>query len=141
MKKAGILFIAIVIVFSLFSEKSFAAFSDVDELTHQKGVEYVVEKKIMAGFSDGTFRPRQAITRAELAASLLKSGMLISLVDSCSKVKPLRDVPRKSPDLKAICRVLHRQVMTLDSKGRFRPQAKVTLAEAAKAISKAFTLP
>lgn len=134
-------FIIFFSLFLCFPKSAFAKYVDVNELTHQEGVEYVVEKKIMTGFPDGTFRPLQPITRAELASALLKSGVLISLIDSCGVAKAMKDVARKSPHLKAICRVLHRRVMTLDAKGRFRPNGPVTLSDAAKALTKAFSIP
>lgn len=48
-------------------------FSDVDSNAwYAKYIEKVVEAELMGGYSDGTFKPKQEVTRAELAVVLAK---------------------------------------------------------------------
>lgn len=46
-------------------------FSDVpDDHPHSRGIYWAEQQRIMQGYSDGTFRPDQAVTRAQLATTM-----------------------------------------------------------------------
>ncbi|GAU77800.1 S-layer homology domain-containing protein [Fusibacter sp. 3D3] len=60
-------------------------FKDVASLSTavQTGIKFLVDEKIVSGFEDGSFRPNQKITRAEVATLLTKTtGELVSQKDA-----------------------------------------------------------
>ncbi len=47
--------------------------SDVVDTTYFTSVKYLIDKKIMTGYEDGTFKPANPITRAEIAVAMAKA--------------------------------------------------------------------
>ena len=70
---AGILLIALPVA-------ALAAFSDVPTShTHYAGITFVEQKGITTGYSDGTFRPDNNVTRGQMATFLQRtSGVLVA---------------------------------------------------------------
>jgi len=65
-----------VAIFNLFIDDNYkngvkASFSDMDVATFPKSISTAANLKIVSGYTDGTFKPRGLITRAEAAAMLL----------------------------------------------------------------------
>jgi hypothetical protein len=89
--------------------------------------------EIVRGDPDGRFRPRDTVTRAELAAVLVCTGALPARADAGN----LADVDARhwarAPLLSAtgFCRLLD-----VDAAGAVRPDARATRAEAAVALSR-----
>ena len=47
--------------------------SDVVDTAYFTSVKYLIDKKIMTGYEDGTFKPANPITRAEIAVAMAKA--------------------------------------------------------------------
>lgn len=60
--------ISLVLVLSMIlpvSAFSFAESTDIENHWARNEIEYLLNKKIVSGYSDGNFKPNQSITRAE----------------------------------------------------------------------------
>ncbi|MDI6731693.1 MAG: S-layer homology domain-containing protein [Candidatus Margulisbacteria bacterium] len=104
-------------------------YSDVSaDYWAKQPIEYLATMNIMPGFSDGTFHPEQAITRAELAEILVKAKGF-----NTAEYKKLyyKDVSPSNPAASYINVVIARKYMDGYADGTFRPDKKVTRAEAA----------
>ena len=68
-----------VAAFLLFSQASYAVFSDVSsDSQYYEAIEYLQENGIVEGYADGSFRPNQEVNRAEaLKIILLGSRVLV----------------------------------------------------------------
>lgn len=68
MKKLVTIFILIVLISSLFTVKAFALeYSDINNNEKSEMLEILSAYNILSGYSDGTFRPGNCVTRAEVA--------------------------------------------------------------------------
>ncbi len=56
----------------LFSQIASASFKDVTESRNKKAVDFLIQLKIMEGYTDGTFKANNIITRAEVAVVVAK---------------------------------------------------------------------
>ncbi len=67
--------IAVISIFCILTTQALAAnFSDVgDNHTYSREIQYLKDNGISQGFSDGTYKPENQITRAELTALVIKS--------------------------------------------------------------------
>ena len=64
------LLVAFTMVFSMIVPSlSFASFSDIEGSKYEEAVEKLVALDTIKGYEDGTFRPNNSITRAELPRS------------------------------------------------------------------------
>jgi hypothetical protein len=86
----------------------------------------------MSGYPDGTFRPAQAITRAELAAILYRVGVKGTEDEAFVKqASGYPDVAKEHWAMEAILRLQQSGLMEGDNNGMFRPDDAVTRAEMA----------
>jgi S-layer family protein len=88
-------------------------------------------KGVMPAYPDNTFRPKQPVTRAELAAVIVEA---LGLAGSGTTPQPLdtSDIP---PVLRgAVATVIERRIMPTNADGTFRPAQPATRAEAAVAF-------
>lgn len=128
------LFIALMIV----SPVKAATFSDVPQSTESgKAISKLVERKIVDGYEDGTFRPKEYLTRAQAA----------KIISNILQVKPtyfmettFTDVNTTNPYYEAITTVAELSIMSGYEDETFRPNEKLTRSQAAKIISEAFRL-
>ncbi|MCL2674770.1 MAG: S-layer homology domain-containing protein, partial [Defluviitaleaceae bacterium] len=92
----------------------------------------------ISGFPDGTFRPSQAITRAEV------SMILFRLLDSNAKYSPqanhFSDVQAGRWYAQAINYLAGRNILAGEHNGTFRPNDSMTRAELAAVMSRFFEL-
>jgi len=92
----------------------------------------------LLGYADGTFRPDNKITRAELATILSR---ILPNVQVQASALPFTDVTGSYWAHDAIAKVYAQHVMIGDPEGTFRPEAVVTRAEMAVVIAKIGGLP
>jgi len=85
------------------------------------------------GFADGTFRPENAITRAEIAAILARN---LDLPPGGAYAGLFGDVPAAHWAWSDIERLKRSGLMIGDASGNFRPQAPITRAEMAMIAAK-----
>ena len=104
--------------------------------THTRSIMQVAEQGIAGGFSDGSFRPGLAVTRAQMAtfvqrATGLPSGALPS---------PFRDVPSSATHAAAISAVAAAQIAGGFPDGTYRPEQPVTRGQMATFLRRATSL-
>lgn len=107
------------------------AFTDVEENTElDKAVKEYVEKGVIGGYSDGTFRPSNPVTRAQ-AAKILAGAFELNLKNV--KNPRFMDVPVTHPNYKYIA-ALSNAGIAQGVNNRFNPEAPVTRAQIAKML-------
>ncbi|MEG1149463.1 MAG: alpha/beta hydrolase domain-containing protein, partial [Niameybacter sp.] len=94
-----------------------------------------MDKGIIQGYEDGTFKPKNEVSRAELATILTN---IFGLVDT-SAAKEYKDVEKNTWYAEAIAKVSSYGLMN-DYEDNFNPKAPATREEAAYAIAKAYKL-
>ncbi len=108
-----------------------ASFSDVpSDAWYAPAVGAMAGLGILPGYGDGSFRPTQAVTRAESAAALAQ------LIPSGGQTRTLRDVPSSHPNYAAISAVGGCGLFSGDPNGSFNPSAGFQRAEAAVVFNK-----
>jgi len=111
-----------------------ASFRDIQGHWAEKSIRQAIGRKFVAGYSDGTFRPNQAVTRAEFAAMLVRALNLpngtaaLSFTDADRIGQWARD---------PIARAAKAGLIRGYSDGSFRPNAPISRAEMAVMIANA----
>ena len=112
----------------------YANFSDVQAGPYQRYIQTVAAKGYMVGDKEGTFRPNDFVTRAELAVVLvrlskeeLESGAAITL--------PYEDAKQAGYALPYVMTAWTKGIMNGDADGKFRFGAPANRAEVATAMA------
>ncbi len=94
----------------------------------------LVEKGVLHGYPDNTFRPNKAITRAEFAKIMVKAFTVPSASD-----QPFRDMNKHwaAADVAALCKA---QLIKGYEDGSFRPDRPITRAEVVAIIIRTLKL-
>lgn len=87
------------------------------------------------GYPNGTFKPSHALTRAE-AASLIARVLDLKT----TKPSPFKDVPSQHFAYEHIAAVAEKGIVSGRGEGTFDPNARLTRAEMASILNRAFTL-
>lgn len=92
---------------------------------------------IVVGYPDGMFKPNRDITRAEFATILVKGFNL----DNCglSRENLFKDVPASNWANPAIAKAVDENLLAGYPNGMFKPENRVTRAEALTSIAKGMT--
>ena len=122
MKKTSIFIISILIMLGA-STISFA-YSDTDGHWADETIEELSGKKIIYGYSDGTFKPDSSMTRAEF---IVVMNRLLGLKVESSKYIP--DVSRQEWFYSDIRKAVEAGIITGDADGYIRPNDKITREE------------
>lgn len=136
----------IVLVFALFlslftsqakAESDSIKFTDVPtNKPYASAVYQLAERNIIGGYEDGTFKPDAAITRGQAAAIIAK---LLKLDTKNIKKNPgFKDVPSNLWNFGAIAAVAEKGIFSGYADGRFGPDDKITRAQMASILIKAF---
>ena len=100
-------------------------FSDVPVSSFASGyINAAVEEKIITGFTDGTFRPGDFVTRAEMAILISKAYKL-----KAGQGKGFNDVKSSMAAYESISALITSRITTGYSDGSFRPYNKMTRAD------------
>lgn len=140
MRKSGIVATLVtLLLFSIlpvFQASAETAFPDVAE-GHwaEKEIYTLVEQEVLNGFDDGTFRPNQAVTRAQAAIMLTNALNLDTAVAEPS----YQDVEASHYAYDAIAAVTAAGIMS-GSYNQFNPNQSLTRAEMAAVLTDAFSL-
>lgn len=103
-----------------------ATFSDVKAgSTYYDAVAYLSDKDIITGYSDGTFRPSQKVSRAE-AVKLILEGTRANLE---SGNLPFKDTPESEWYAAYVNTALRKKIVQGYEDSTFRPNATVNRAE------------
>lgn len=99
-------------------------YSDVtSDSAFAEDILWAAQKGITTGYSDGTFRPQQNISRAAVAAFMYRLAGSPAYV--VPKVSPFNDVPTTHPFYKEISWLASQGITTGYTDGTFRPEASV----------------
>ncbi|MDU2374077.1 MAG: S-layer homology domain-containing protein [Peptoniphilus harei] len=107
-------------------------FSDASDDWYSKAVNYVVGKGLISGYPNGTFKPNESITRAEFAQMI--SGYIKNEKAGSSDFKDVKDHWAKD----AIDKLNGNKNVTGYPDGSFKPNAKITRAEAVTILNSVF---
>lgn len=112
-------------------------FKDVPK-THSmyKHITSMKQKGIISGYSDGTFRPNQGVTRKQVIAMASKATKLKPV----RKGKEFKDVKKSDPNYKRVQLAYRAGIIDGKSNGKFGLNDKVTRAEMSKILVKTFKL-
>ena len=111
-------------------------FSDVDtDDWYYNNVMRAVELGILSGYTDGTFRPMNNITRRDFAIMLAQS---LGHDNDEKATSPFKDVADTDYGVSSIAYLYENEITVGDSNGNFNPDANITRQEAAIMLVKAF---
>ena len=107
-------------------------FSDASDDWYSKAINYVVGKGLISGYPNGTFKPNESITRAEFAQMI--SGYIKNEKAGSSDFQDVKDHWAKE----AIDKLYGNKNVTGYPDGSFKPNAKITRAEAVTILNSVF---
>ena len=111
-------------------------FSDVDTNDwYYSNVMRAVELGILSGYTDGTFKPMNNITRRDFAIMLAQS---LGHDNDEKATSPFKDVADTDYGVSSIAYLYENEITVGDSNGNFNPDANITRQEAAIMLVKAF---
>ncbi len=106
-------------------------FQDTKGLPCEDAVAGLCALNVLSGYKDGTFRPEQPVTRAEMASLATRS---LGISTGKHSDTNFSDVPKEhwaSGDIKV---AEHKKIMAGDDNGTFRPEEPVTFEEVIKVL-------
>lgn len=140
MKTLLSLIAAVILMFSSFLSpaKAIVLFDDV-YASHPFAFEiaYLYEEGIINGYSDGTFRPNDPVTRAHAVAMI---GRALNL-DDTSRSTGFRDVPANNRFSGYIASAAEKEIVFGFPNNYFRPNWTVTRAQTVAMLDRAFYFP
>lgn len=126
-------------------------FSDIQYHRFALAIGELAEKEIVSGYSDGTFRPEQLVSRAEAPKMILESknhletekglGNEIDFEAYQDRDSDLWDVKASQWFHKYVQYATEKEIVEGYRDGSFRPQQLVTLAESLKMILQVYKIP
>ena len=94
------------------------------------------DQKVISGYPDGTFKPKEKINRKQAAALVNR----IVKLPARKKFVAFKDVSTKNPYFHDIKKVQQAGIFEPDAKGNFYPNKQITRGELAKVLTIAFKL-
>ncbi|MBQ3071949.1 MAG: S-layer homology domain-containing protein [Oscillospiraceae bacterium] len=140
MKRMIALFLAMLMLVSAMPFAG-AAFSDADKISekNREAVNYVSERGIISGFPDGTFGPKDMLTRAQAAK------VVCAMLEGTEKANALTkldtgfsDVPATHWAAKYIAYCVDKGIVAGVGSGKFDPDGKLTSAAFGKMLLVAY---
>ncbi|MEO4054130.1 S-layer homology domain-containing protein [Solibacillus sp. CAU 1738] len=113
------------------------SFTDVSpSSSHYKAIQNLVERGIIKGYEDNTYRPNATLTRGQ-AAKILANALQL---DTSSKEQKFTDVPVSLEYIGAINALANKGIINGYEDGTFKPGAPLTRGQMSKIIVNAFGL-
>lgn len=150
------LFLLLSSLFLLTLSSANAAFSDIpDDHIYKDAINYVQEQGIVSGYSDGTYRPDDPITRGEftkiIVGSVYSAEEIIQMSASLyapacemchgfSVVNIFNDLASTSTWGKYAFVAKQQGIVSGYSVGTFRPDVNITVGEASKILANSFDI-
>jgi hypothetical protein len=103
-----------------------------------KYIKRLSELEITTGYPDGTYRPYNTVTRAQMAAFIIRALEGEPPTDYCATGSPFPDVSANSPTCKYIKRFFELGITTGYTDGTYRPGNNVIRRQMAAFLDKAF---
>lgn len=133
MKKISIFVISILMMIGI-SSISFA-YSDTSEHWAREAIDDMSDKKIVNGYSDGTFKPNNEMTRAEFIAVV---NRMLGLKNESSRYIP--DISRQDWYYADVRKAVEAGILKGDDAGYIRPNDTITREEAVVVLARAFKI-
>ncbi|ANF97050.1 S-layer homology domain-containing protein [Paenibacillus bovis] len=108
--------------------------NDVSGHWAQTAIRQLADQRIITGTANGSFRPNTAVTRAELAALLVRA---LGLSDTEGSSTSLRDIDSSAWYRNSVHAAAQAGLIQGDANGRFRPNATITRQEMAVMLERA----
>ncbi len=118
-----------------------AAFTDESEIAegHRKAVAFVQEKGVISGFPDGSFKPKEQLTRAQAAKILCVTLEGADKAEALTKTDTgFSDVPASHWAAKFVAYCAEKNIVAGVGDGKFSPDAALTTAAFAKMLVAAY---
>lgn len=131
-KRLSLLLASILLVTTIMPQTIHA--TDYDGHWASKAIAKWQDKGIVKGYEDGTFRPKNQVTRAEFASFLVRVFGY-----SATGQMTYTDVKEEAWYIDSIKRIANQAIMN-DSGDKFRPEDPVTREEAAYALANAYKI-
>lgn len=145
MKKLLTSLLTILLLFSLLptaqAETEYPPYNDPVPFKDLRGaswdIMFLYKKGIIGGYPDGTFRPNEPITRAQVSAMLLRA-LDIPLQENPTIT--FKDVSKNSTHYRALATINDKGILRGEN-GYMRPAEQTTRAQMAAVLRRAFDLP
>jgi hypothetical protein len=117
-------------------QNGWAGFTDVpDGGVHTAAIDDAADRGIVTGYPDGSYRPAEQVTREQVASFLARSLGLRPVGSS-----PFSDVADRSVHADAITALAEAGIARGDRDGTYRPEERVTRAQVASLLARAYGL-
>ncbi|GAA0367899.1 S-layer homology domain-containing protein [Bacillus horti] len=134
MKKSLVSLLIFALVFTMVAP-AFAAVNDIENSHAKEEIEALIEAGIINGYTDGTFKPRNEITRAEVAKIL---ALVLELEEDAEAASVFTDVPAwAAPYVGAL---VNAEITQGQSETRFGSNVNVSRQELAVFFARAMEL-
>ncbi|MBP9758283.1 S-layer homology domain-containing protein [Candidatus Dojkabacteria bacterium] len=135
---------AIALVF-LFTVDTNAAFNDVSNGDlYDDAINYIEDRNIVNGYSDGSYRSGNLITRGEFTKIVINAKYSSSEIRDCVSdsrlIRIYYDVFSNNKFVDYICIAKEKNIIEGYSDGYFRPDEYITLGEASKILAETYNL-
>jgi hypothetical protein len=111
-----------------------ATATDLQGYWAQQEIQKLMDRNVIGGYPDGTFRPNGQITRAEFAAILVKA---LNITPQANNYASFNDVPTYHWAYRAVESAKASNLISGYPGGEFRPNAPVSRVEAMAVLAKA----
>jgi hypothetical protein len=138
LNKIALASIAAVVAVPVVASAQQSPFTDVvDQNSHAAAINNLVERGIISGFGDGTYRPNATLTRGQ-AAKILANVLGLNVTNT---TQTFTDVPSSHQYAGAINALVQAGIVSGYSDGTFKPGMPLTRGQMAKIIVEAFDFP
>ena len=140
----GLLAAVLLVSMSANSVSAAGTYKDVPA-THKaaESIKYLTEREIITGFTDNTFRPEVAVTRAEASRIITGATTYVGVYYPATnqrKMASFTDLRKNHWYTESITSMYKNRLLNGFSSKSFRPEEAVTKAQLAKIISDAFQM-
>ena len=116
---------------------SASQFTDIEKSSHKESIKQLLQRQIIKGYSDGTFKPNSSVTRGQAAK------MIASILDLDLSNVPnpnFSDVPESHEFYPYIAALTNKDVISGYSDETFKPNKTITRGQMAKMLAIGFEL-
>ncbi|MFC7062984.1 N-acetylmuramoyl-L-alanine amidase [Halobacillus seohaensis] len=137
-KLLSLLFALFVISFGFFDTEQHVSANSINDIPskYENEINYLIQKEIVEGFPDNTFKPKNDVSREEAATMI---GRSLGYNDE-KQDTTFSDVPSSSYASGYIASATQNNIITGYPEGVFKPKQTITRGEMAVMISKSFNL-
>lgn len=140
-KTISIIVVCIALSMLLLTSVKAASFSDTAGYPWENSIEYLKNKGIVQGYSDGSFHPDERVNRAEFTKIIMQSNFEEELQNFIPSQKCFEDVELYQWFAPYICLAAEKKIINGYPDGNFQPSQTINQAEALKILLGTFEIP